>query len=166
MSVSSNAAETGPRHRSVETGVAIACIIFGFIVIYGSLKVGINWGAEGPKSGFFPFYVGIAIVGSSLVNLRTAWLGEPKALFATWHQLGQVLAVVVPTTVYVFVLPYTGIYIASFVLIAGFMVVLGKYRWITALSLGIAVPVAIYLMFEKWFLVPLPKGPVETWLGL
>jgi hypothetical protein len=27
------------------------------------------------------------------------------------------------------------------------------------------VPVALFLMFEVWFLVPLPKGPIEQWLG-
>jgi putative tricarboxylic transport membrane protein len=87
-------------------------------------------------------------------------------LFATWGQLGQVLAVVVPTTVYVLVLPHVGIYLASFVLITGFMILLGKYSWISSLALGICVPVAIYILFEKWFLVPLPKGPIEEWLGL
>jgi putative tricarboxylic transport membrane protein len=166
MSISSQATDKGPLHRGVEMGVAIACIVFGIVAILGSLKVGIGWGAEGPKSGFFPFYVGIAIVASSLMNLKDAWADNPKTLFASWSQLGKVLAVVVPTTVYVFVIPYTGIYLASVVLITGFMIVLGKYSWISSLALGVAVPLAIYFMFEKWFLVPLPKGPIEGWLGL
>src|SRR6201999_2411325 len=101
------------------------------------------------KSGFIPFYVGIVIVASSLMNLRDAWLGNPKTLFASWSQLRQVLAVVVPMTVYVFVLPYIGIYLASIILITSFMIVLGKYSWISSLALGVAVPVAIYFLFEK-----------------
>lgn len=159
-------ATDGPAHRSVEMGVAIACVIFGIIAILGSLKVGIGWGAEGPQSGFFPFYIGLIIVGSSLMNLKAAWALDAAPLFANYEQLSQVLAVVIPTTVYVCVLPYTGIYAASVVLITGFMIWLGKYRWPAALSLGVAVPVVIYFMFEKWFLVPLPKGPIEDWLGL
>jgi hypothetical protein len=156
----------GPAHRRVEIGVAIACIVFGIIAIIGSLQVGVGWGAEGPKSGFFPFYLGIIIVGASLMNLKDAWAADRVRLYATWHELGQVLAVVIPTTVYVVVLPYTGIYAASIVLITGFMMWLGRYHWPKALAVGIAVPVAIYLMFEKWFLVPLPKGPIEYALGL
>jgi hypothetical protein len=31
------------------------------------------------------------------------------------------------------------------------------------ISLGI--PLVTFLVFEKWFLVPMPKGPVEAWLG-
>jgi putative tricarboxylic transport membrane protein len=27
------------------------------------------------------------------------------------------------------------------------------------------VPVSMFLMFELWFMVPLPKGPLEALLG-
>lgn len=166
MSEASHDQSGGPAHRTVEMGVAVACIVFGIITILGSMQVGIGWGAEGPKSGFFPFYLGLIIVLSSLVNLKHAWAIDGAREFATWFQLKQVLAVIVPTTVYVFVLPYTGIYIASMVLIGGFMMWLGKYPLYKAVLYGVGVPVAIYFMFEKWFLVPLPKGPIEYWLGL
>ena len=32
--------------------------------------------------------------------------------------------------------------------------------------IAIGVPLVTYFTFEKWFLVPLPKGPIEDWLGL
>ena len=76
------------------------------------------------------------------------------------------MSVVIPTAVYVLVLPYTGIYVASVVLIVGFMIWLGKYKLPISLAVGIGVPIALFLMFEKWFLVPLPKGPLEAMLGL
>jgi len=166
MSEASHDQSGGPAHRTVEMGVAVACIVFGIITILGSMQVGVGWAAEGPQSGFFPFYLGIVIVLASLVNLNSARRIDGEREFATWYQLKQVLAVIIPTTVYVFVLPYTGIYIASMVLIGGFMMWLGKYPLYKAVLYGVGVPVAIYFMFEKWFLVPLPKGPIEYWLGL
>jgi cell division protein FtsW (lipid II flippase) len=159
-------ATDGPSHRTVEMAVAALCALFGIIAILGSLQVGIGWAAEGPQSGFFPFYIGVVIVISSLINLKSAARLQKEPLFANWGQLGQVLAVVIPTSVYVLVLPHLGIYISSIILIAGFMIWLGQYRWPLALGIGVAVPVLLYLMFEKWFLVPLPKGPFEDWLGL
>ena len=30
----------------------------------------------------------------------------------------------------------------------------------------IAMPIIVYVVFEKWFLVPLPKGPLEDLLNL
>ncbi len=166
MSEASHDQSGGPAHRTVEMGVAVACIIFGIITIIGSMQVGVGWDATGPRSGFFPFYLGIIIVLSSLMNLNSARAIDGEREFATWYQLKQVMAVIIPTTVYVFVLPYTGIYIASMVLIGGFMMWLGKYPLYKAIIYGVGVPVGIYFMFEKWFLVPLPKGPIEYWLGL
>ena len=157
----------GPSHRAVEIGTALAMIALGVVVIIGSLQVGVGWGAEGPKSGFFPFYLGIIIVGGSLFNLAQAAVDrELPMLFAEWGQLRQVMAVIIPTAVYVGVIPWIGIYVASLVLIALFMVWLGGYRLPFALAVSGGVVIAIYVTFEKWFLVPLPKGPIEELLGL
>jgi putative tricarboxylic transport membrane protein len=166
MTDTSHAGAAGPTHRGVEIGVAIALIAFGTLVIIGSLQVGIGWGAEGPKSGFFPFYLGLAIVGASAVNLATAFMLEPRKLFADWSQLLQVLSVVVPTAVYVVAVPWVGIYASSLILIAVFMMWLGRYGIAMSAAVSIGTVIAIYLMFEKWFLVPLPKGPIEDFFGL
>jgi putative tricarboxylic transport membrane protein len=155
-------AAKGPSHRSVEIGVALFTAAFGALIIAGSLRAGINWGVEGPRAGFFPFYIGVFIVVSSLINLVQVYTHERRdKLFAEWGQLRQVLSVVVPTTVYVFAIPYIGIYVASALLIAVFMKWLGRYRWALTLAVAIGVPVIFFLMFEKWFLIPLPKGPIE-----
>ena len=157
----------GPFQRRVEIGVAIGTALFGVVVMIGSMHVGINWGVEGPKAGFFPFYVGLVIVISSGINLVRAF-SEIRSdwVFASWSQLRAVLSVVIPTAVYVGALPYLGIYFTSMLLIGGFMKWLGRYSWITTLAIAIGIPVLVYFTFEKWFLVPLPKGPIEEWLGL
>lgn len=156
----------GPPHRIVEAGVAVGVAVFGLIVIAGSLEVGIGWGAEGPRSGFFPFYVGLLIVVASVFNLIHALAGDRNRVFAERSQLYQVFSVVVPTTVYVFSVPWLGIYLSSMALISAFMVWFGRYRPVVAIGIAVAVMVATYLIFEKWFMVPLPKGPIEDYLGL
>ena len=65
MSEASHDSGRGPYQRQVEIGVALGTALFGAVVMYGSVKVGIGWGVEGPKAGFFPFYVGLSIVLSS-----------------------------------------------------------------------------------------------------
>ena len=160
------ARNAGPSQAGVEIGVAVATAAFGLIVIAGSLRVGIGWGTDGPRSGFFPFYVGLAIVGASIVNLVTSFGIERRQVFAEWSQLRQVVAVVIPTAIYVFAVPWIGLYVASALLIAGFMVWLGGYRPERAVLLAVAIMALTYLTFERWFLVPLPKGPLEDLLGL
>ena len=156
---------TGPSHRSVEIGVAVFMALLALVGIFGSIKVGIGWGDEGPRAGFFPFYIGIFIVASSAINLWNGLREENDGLFAEWGQLRQVLSVLVPTIVYVALVPYIGIYVASALLIAFFMRVFGRYGWIVTADVSVAVPILTFLMFESWFLVPLPKGPLESMLG-
>jgi len=61
---------------------------------------------------------------------------------------------------------YLGLYVSSFVLIAYFMKVHGKFGVIGTVLTSVGVPLAAFMLFERWFLVPLPKGPIEQMLGL
>lgn len=156
----------GPSHRSVEIGVAVSIAVLAVIGIIGAMRVGTGWSAEGPRAGFFPFYVCIAILISCAVNLTQIIRSENDgALFASWQQINKVLQVVIPTAVYVAIIPYSGIYVASALLIAGFMKILGRYGWGASIAVGLLVPLFTFIAFERWFLVPLPKGPLENLLG-
>jgi len=156
----------GPSHRSVEIGVALFTALLAVIGIAGSLQVGIGWAAEGPQAGFFPFYISLIVLISSVVNFLNILRDSDGALFADWGQIRQVFSVIVPTAVYVLLVPALGMYVSSGLLIGVFMKWLGRYSWVMVLAVSIGVPVVTYIMFERWFLVPLPKGPVEDWLGL
>lgn len=165
--ISEGAGARGPSHRGIEIAVAIVGILFALIVIAGSLRVGVGWASDGPRAGFFPFYVALMILGSSIINLiRAIMIRSEDRLFAEWGQLWRVASVVIPTAIYVAVVPVIGIYVSSMVLIAFFMKWLGRYSVGLVLLIAIGVPVLIFVVFEKWFLVPLPKGPIEELLGL
>ena len=141
--------------------------LLGGVTVIGSLLAGIGWGTEGPKSGFFPFWIGLLIVASCGWNLIRAWRSSGNGkLFAEWAQIAQVGKVVLPMAVYVAAIPWLGIYLASALLTAGFMRWLGRYGWLRTILISIGLQIVIYFTFEKWFLVPLPKGPIEDLLGL
>jgi hypothetical protein len=168
MSEQSHGAESGPSQRTVEIAVALSTLAFGIIVLLGSLQVGIDWGVEGPRPGFFPFYISLFIIVASVYNLvqATSLGGIKQGLFSSWEQLRRVMSVVAPSTVYVALVPFLGIYVSSFLLIAVFMMWLGKYSAWKTLPIAVGVPVVVYIVFERYFQIPLPKGPVEYWLGL
>jgi putative tricarboxylic transport membrane protein len=163
---SQGAGASGPTYRSVEIGVAIVMIAFSLTVIGGSLQVGINWASDGPKAGFFPFYIALMVLVASCINLYQAISTGPQSrLFAEWGQLGQVLRVVIPSAIYVALVSWIGMYVASALLIGVFMKWIGRYGWQVVLPIAVGVPIVTFVVFEKWFLVPLPKGPIEEWLG-
>jgi putative tricarboxylic transport membrane protein len=207
---------SGPPHKAVEVGVAVLVIVFGAIAIIGSISAGIGWGAEGPRAGFFPFYIGIAIVISGGVNFWNAVRPDaPGGIFAEWSQLWQVMLVVIPATIYATAIANNalavclllgvvvgalmrrfgryswpmvaiaaigipvllhrwiaaalpdsviGLYICSALFIGWFMRWLGQYRWPLFAAVAIGIPLLVYVVFEKYFLVSLPKGVAEEWL--
>jgi putative tricarboxylic transport membrane protein len=168
MTDETHMAESGPSHRTVEIAVALLTLAFGIIVLVGSLQVGIDWGVEGPKPGFFPFYISLFIIGSSIYNLAQAVAlgGIRSGLFSSWEQLRRVMSVVVPSTIYVALVPFLGMYVSSMLLIAVFMMWLGGYNIWKTLPIAVGVPAIVYVVFERYFQIALPKGPVEYWLGL
>ena len=157
------------RRKSAELAVAALIFVLGAIVITDSVRLGFGWQeVHGPRPGYFPFYIGLIMCVASLVNVARALMvrGADNKTFVQVGQLKLVLAVLLPTAVYALFVTWIGIYISSILFIGFFMRWLGKYAWWKTGLVSLATMVAFYLVFEIWFKVPLPKGPVETWLGL
>ena len=157
--------------RAWEAIVAVALFLFGAVVVWDSRRLGAEWASDGPQAGYFPFYIGVIICIASVANLLYALGTGAKGgkAFVTWGQLRMVLAVMAPSVVYVALIAnpvYSlGIYEASAIFIAYFMRQLGKYSWPKVAGVSIGVMTAFFLMFEVWFKLPLPKGPIENLLG-
>jgi hypothetical protein len=154
--------------RAVEIGTAAVIFLFGAIVVFDSYRLGARWGDDGPQPGYFPFYVGMLVCLSAATIFARALRNPALAgeSFVSREELKKILTVLVPTIVYVGLIAYLGFYVASTVYIAYFMWHLGKYSWIKIVPVAIGVNVAFFLIFEIWFSVPLPKGPLEAALGL
>ncbi len=149
--------------RTVEMAVALVLFTLGAIVVFDSYRLGSKWGIEGPQSGYFPFYIGLLICISSVITLAQAAFGKsakPAAStpFVLWGPFKLVLTVLLPAALYVEAVKYVGLYVASAIYIAVFMVWLGKYSWWKGIAVGLGVNVIFFLMFEVWFKVPLFKG--------
>jgi hypothetical protein len=154
--------------RSAEIGIALAFLALAALVIFDSVRQGARWLEEGPQPGYFPFYLGVIIAAASAVTLVRALLlpAEKNKPFVQVGQLKLVLSVLVPSAVYVALVGWIGIYVSAVLFVALFMRWLGKYPWwkVGAVSLGHSI--VLFMIFEVWFLVPLPKGPLERLLGV
>jgi putative tricarboxylic transport membrane protein len=149
--------------RWLEVAMALIFIGLGAIVISDSIRVGSGWAEDGPKAGYFPFYIGcIMVVGGAIVLAQAirAWGSDASVkAFSTYEELKLMACMLVPTVIYVLGVTFAGIYISSTVFITAFMVWQGKYHWVKAIAVGVGVSLVLYLLFEKWFLVALPKSP-------
>jgi len=152
----------------VELGVAGILAAVAVLVMADSWRVGIGWGLEGPQAGFFPFYVGLILFGAAGTTLVGSLLPASRDQSGTFVDrvgFGRVLSVFVPTVVFVVAVNWLGLYVAAAALIAFFMWRHGAFPPASSLSLGVAIALVVFVTFEVWFLMPLPKGPLEAALG-
>ena len=166
MSAPSTDERRAVTYRTVECIVALVIIAGGAVVITDSLRLGHRWASDGPQAGYFPFYIGVFLVIAGAINFFAAVRDPQVRDFLTHGQARSVLTVLLPLIVYVGLIQVLGIYVASTIYIAAFMMWLGKYGMIRSAFVSIGVSAAFFLMFEVWFKVPLIKGPVETLFGL
>jgi hypothetical protein len=164
-------------NRTMEIVVALLLLGGAAIVVSDSMRLGFGWEeGVGPAPGYYPFWVAVILGVSSLVTLVTAVLGRGSGeVFVAVRPFGRVMAVLLPALAYVALiggigigpidLPGLGIYVSSAIFIFAFMLAVGRESILKALGVAAVVPVALFFMFEKWFLVPLPKGPLEAMLG-
>jgi hypothetical protein len=145
--------------------VATILMVVAGIVISDSVRLGFGWTVEGPAPGYFPFYIGLFLALASGVNIVQAVRACEAQAFVTKPAFQRVLAVLLPLAAYVAVLGLIGIYVASAIYVALFMWRFGRFPLVRGAIVGGAIAVVLFLMFEVWFLVPLPKGPVEGMLG-
>jgi len=163
--------EEGSHHgvstKAVEIAVAAVMFGLGLVVIFDSRRVGYGWADDGPQAGYFPFYIGLILCAASAWTLLQAAFSSHAAagVFVSRKKLRLVLSVFFPSLIYVIAIYFIGIYVASALFIGAFMYWHGRFPWIKIIPVSLIVPVSMFLMFELWFMVPLPKGPLEALFG-
>jgi hypothetical protein len=154
-------------YNPIEAITAAIIFLAGVVMMIDGHRVGMGWALDGPEAGYFPFRTGAIICISSVVIFLRALFGKHRnyELFVSWDRFRLVLFVLIPTALYVLATQFVGIYVASAVFIGGFMRAMDKFSWRKIILISIGVSVSLFWMFEIWFMVPLPKGPLESLLG-
>jgi putative tricarboxylic transport membrane protein len=157
--------------RVLNLVTAALLMLLSSIVIYDALRLGAGWGIEGPQSGFFPFWLAALLAAVSVASFVQAWRSRSQKPFVTGERFVPVLKVLGPLAGFVVLTdppgPWSGLglYVAAGLYLGFYMRWVGRHDWRTVVALATSVPVISFLIFETWFLVPMPKGPVEAWLG-
>ena len=153
-----------PRTARVDTVVAAILFVFGAVVVVEARRLGAGWTSDGPGAGYFPFYIGLIICISALGVIWQARAAQDprRGAFrrprADWAACCRCCCRPRSTCSAIWLL---GIYVASALYIALFMIVLGKYPAVKSVVLAVIVNAVFFMMFEVWFKVPLYKGMLE-----
>jgi putative tricarboxylic transport membrane protein len=153
--------------RTVETVVYLLLMALALLLAFDNWRTGMGWASDGPQAGYFPFYLSVILAAASLfglVSIFVSRLDEGK-VFVTRDQLRRVMQVFVPTFLFCLFTQWLGIYIASFLLIAGFMWMVGRIALWKSLLTSFVFSMAMFITFDIAFDVIMPKGPLEALFG-
>src|SRR3954453_22002928 len=152
---------------TADAAVSLLLLALAVMLGYDNWRTGISWDSTGPQPGYFPFYLSVILGGASLYGLGAAFLSrkERAETFVTRAQLRRVFAVFVPTVLFCLATQFLGLYVASFVLISGFMSLVGKIAWWKSLLTAFVFTAVMFVTFDIAFDVIMPKGPLEAALG-
>jgi len=153
--------------RGVEIAVSLLLLALALTLGFDNWRTGISWDSTGPQAGYFPFYLSVILAGASLYGLLTVTLARPEAseTFVTRAQLRRVMAVFVPTLLFCLATQFLGLYVASFLLIASFMRMVGKIALWKSLLTALLFTAITFVTFDIAFDVIMPKGPLEAAFG-
>jgi hypothetical protein len=151
--------------RAADLTTALVLFSLAGIVVLDALRLGIGWSTDGPQSGFFPFWLAVFAMVACMAIVAQAARRRDRVPFVTRAQAAPVLKVLGPAAGLVVAMQFIGLYVASALYIGLYMRWIGRHAWWLVVLLSVGIPLATFLIFERWFLVPMPKGPLEDWLG-
>ena len=156
--------------RKADAVCATLLMLIGALVCFDASKRGIfGWGASGPEAGMYPFLLGVGMILGSLVILGQTLFGErqvvPDKPFIPPGALKPVLSVGIPAAMMVLLTHFIGLYLAASLYLAVYMRWIGRHQWISVATVSILLPLAGYVLFQRWFQIPLPEGSLTSRLG-
>lgn len=153
--------------RTVEIVTSLLLLALAVVLGYDNWRTGISWDSTGPQAGYFPFYLSVILGGASIYGLIGVALNRREAseTFVTRAQLRRVMQVFVPTLLFCLATQFLGLYVASFLLIAGFMRWVGKIALWKSLLTAFVFTALMFVTFDIAFDVIMPKGPLEAAFG-
>jgi putative tricarboxylic transport membrane protein len=155
--------------RKADIGFAALLFVLSVVVGWESLKLDIGWGLNGPEGGFFPFWLAVGLGVCSVVILTQIIWSTSSAQRQPLVKPGgwvPILKMAVPAIAMVALTEMIGLYPAAALYIGFYMRWIGKHHWLLVLAVCLGVPLGSYVIFDKWFLIPMPKGWWGEYLGL
>ena len=153
--------------RTVDVVASLLLLALAMLLGFDNWRTGMSWDSTGPQAGYFPFYLSVILAAACLFGIGKEFLARKQAseTFVTRAQLRRVMQVFVPTLLFCVVTQWLGLYVASFLLVAGFMAFIGRIAAWKSVLTAFVFSLVMFVTFEIAFDVIMPKGPLEALLG-
>lgn len=124
---------------------------------------------EGPGGGFLPFWLSLGIAAVALMVLIQSLLSARRdesdtagaGVFMSREGLRDLMRVGLPGMIMILLIGVISVYFSAALFIFYCLFLVGGHNLKTSLGVSIGVPVVVYYIFEKFLIIPLPKGYAE-----
>ena len=124
---------------------------------------------EGPGGGFLPFWLSLGIAAVALMVLIQSLLASRRdksdttseGVFMSREGLRDLMRVGLPGMIMILLIGVISVYFSAALFIFYCLFIVGGHNLKTSLGVSIGVPVVVYYIFEKFLIIPLPKGYAE-----
>ncbi len=151
----------GATVRRAEILTATGFLVFALAVVVQARAVGSGWSAGQPQSGFFPYWIGLALGVCGAVVLGQVLIGEGRSAHAFFDNRTGLLSVlkVSLTGIGMLVLTYVvGFYTAALVYVFAYTRFVGRHSWLASVVLSVVVSFGSFYLFERVLAILLPRG--------
>jgi len=146
--------------KRYQIGSAVFLLLFGAIICWEARKLDMGRIVK-PGPGFFPFWLGMAMVIVSLaliIQFRRAKAEGPTPGLWKGLRWEKILYTLSALLFYAFFLEFLGYIIATFLLMFFLFRAIEGQRWSVVIFGSIVTSLVTYSLFKLWLQVQLPVG--------
>ncbi len=140
---------------------SVLLILFAAFVLFESRQYPLGT-LDNPGPGFLPILLGIAIGLMSVALLIKEWKNaRPRTEGTSWpNRAGwfRVTLIFSVTLLFTLFFEVTGYIVNTFVFFLVMLRPVGRQKWTWTLAISIGATMAAYLLFDRWLMLPLPRG--------
>lgn len=133
-------------------------MVLGIVIIIVSWRYGFG-ALRRPGPGLYPFFIGVFFILPFSIILLILGLKSKKSepLFDKYG-LRKFLLMILTFILWIIAMPYLGYVIVTFVATYCFCKVMKLEGWLKPLAMSVGTALFIYLLFDYWLYIDLPRG--------
>jgi len=140
---------------------SVIFLLFAILVFLESRRYPLG-SLDNPGPGFLPMVLGIALGVMSFILIGKSWRANrplpEKTFWPDRRGFLTVCSIFLMLILFTVLLEVTGYLINVFVFFILFLRPISKQKWSWSLTISIGATLIAYGLFERWLMVPLPRG--------
>jgi putative tricarboxylic transport membrane protein len=132
-------------------------MVLSIVIIIVSLRYGFG-ALRRPGPGLYPFFLGLFILPLSIALIILGLKSKSSEPLFTKSGLKTFLLMVITFCLWIITMPVLGYVLVTFAVAFAFCKIMKLEGWLKPLALSIATALFIYLLFDVWLYIDLPRG--------